>query len=293
MLFYKNQKPCAAVMLALSLFSLAGCASAVETGADVSVETETSMIETTTYVTQTSAAKAETTQTQTECETEAKAETEDQTAETAETTEAETETEIPAETEAETQAQTEPETKPLAETETEAETESGGTDMDASDTTAADFQTYAATAYACTVDVPADWTAASGASGMEITDEICIFEPVSETGDSIMLVIQEGADSEEDFAAVTQDVVVSAMEEYMDSVTVTDWASMTIDGCSAYRMQITGSADDVTFQMEQLVVNCRDDAYGNYQYSLTYTNVSGEASPYTETLDAYFHLTSS
>ncbi len=255
----KKQKRWIAIILSMTCIFAVGCENSAESSSDSSVTT-----------TLTEAASTTTTEkTETEIETEA------------------------LETKVETEANEATETEDEIESEvTETETEITEVETIIEEATEApeSLQIYTADAYGCTIEIPEGWAATTGVSGTEITEEASIFEPSTGTGDSIALLIQAGADTAEDFAAITQEVIATALESYMSDVTVTDWVSLTIDGCDAYYMQIDGTIESMAVSMEQLVVNCTDAAYGDYQYSLTYTNISGDSSPYAKTLDAYFHL---
>lgn len=150
--------------------------------------------------------------------------------------------------------------------------------------------TYTGTDYLCEIDIPADWVPSTGASDGVITDNEVMFESADSSGDTISLIVQEAADTDEEFAAITADTEQAALEEYLTSVTITEWKDLTINGCAAFRVRVVGEMDDTPISIEQLVVNCTDETYGDRQYSFSYLNVSGAEVPYDGNIDSYFRL---
>lgn len=154
----------------------------------------------------------------------------------------------------------------------------------------ADMQVFSAPAYACQIEVPTGWMAYEGASDGNINSEISVFQPEVPNGDSISLMVADAEDPDT-FAAMTQEDIAAAYAQSLSSVTVTEMEPITISACPAYRISVRGEVSGVTVEIAQLLMNCTDAAYGNYLYSLTYTNASGEAPVYTDAVESYFHFT--
>ena len=152
------------------------------------------------------------------------------------------------------------------------------------------YQTYTS-ALGCQLLVPTNWTGTSGVSGTTLTETECVFEPTSQNGDSLTLVIETEAEDTAAFQQVDAESIEEAWSAYFEDVTVTDWETLTVSGYAAYRFQFSGKLEDAEVILEQLVVNCEGREAGAYQYAFTYTNITGGTAPYSGTLDNYFWLT--
>lgn len=152
------------------------------------------------------------------------------------------------------------------------------------------YQTYTSV-LGCQLLVPTSWTGTSGVSGTTLTGTECAFEPTSQNGDSLTLVIETEAEDTEAFQQVDAESIEEAWSAYFEDVTVTDWETLTVSGYAAYRFQFSGKLEDAEVILEQLVVNCEGREAGAYQYAFTYTNITGGTAPYSGTLDNYFWLT--
>ncbi len=195
------------------------------------------------------------------------------------TTVTEATTTAPPETQAPVQTTVEEAT--VAETEPPTEEQTEAPD----DTMHADMQSYSAPAYACTIEIPAGWSASDGVSDGAISDTVSVFQPDTPNGDSIALLIEDAEESAT-FASMSESTLIEAYAQSLSSVTVTMFDSITVDGNPAYRTAIAGEVSDMTVEITQLFLNSAD-----HLYVMTYTNASGSTPVYTDAIETYFHLT--
>lgn len=173
---------------------------------------------------------------------------------------------------------------------TESETQSSQTTSTTDDAlpeiSNADLQLIGAPEYDCQIEVPQDWVASEGASDGVVTSDMCVFQPQLPNGDSISLVV---ADSETPafFETLTESDFMEVYEQSFTAVTAVEMESLTVSGCPAYRVNVTGELEiDMPIEVTQLLINRED----NHLYSFTYTNVSGNAPVYLENIETYFHF---
>lgn len=199
------------------------------------------------------------------------------------TTVAETTVEATTETE-ETEPAEESETEAVTESETTPAIETGiGSEEEA-------LQWFDSDVFSCGVEVPTGWTATSGVTDGKITDGTSVFQPAVPNGDSISLMVQNQAEDAATFDSLTEADLASAYTTSIENVMVTELQSVLVDDYSAYRMTITGNVGDMPLSISQLMVNCPDAGDSGRLYILSYTNVSGEPTSYTEALETQLHL---
>ncbi len=145
--------------------------------------------------------------------------------------------------------------------------------------------------FACGIEVPTGWTASTGVTDGKITESTSVFQPEIPNGDSISLMVQNQAEDTETFDSLTEADLASAYASSMENVLVTELQSVLVDDYAAYRVTITGDAGDMPLSISQLMVNCPDAGDSGRMYILSYTNVSGEPTSYTDALETQLHLT--
>lgn len=196
---------------------------------------------------------------------------------------------------AETAAPTETTVETAAPTETMQPATIAGTTTSApttgeTTTTASAIMTSYSSSYGFSVDIPVGFSPVQGATAAsrEITDTTAVFQ--SAAGDTMTVVITEGADNPADFQTITPEQISSALGEYMTTVALSGWEFLQIDGWDAYRFTVSGAIDTQSLSLEQLVANCPGMQGGDKQFTFFYTNVSGAEKPYSGGIETYFHF---